>query len=60
MRGETGKEQSVQVRGDEGVAIHVGPEPCVVVRKRDREASVGECIGQQLNRARTNLCGGAR
>jgi len=40
----------VQVRHDEGVATHIGPEPCVVVRKDRGEASVGECIGQPLSR----------
>jgi hypothetical protein len=29
VRRETGKEQVVQVHYDEGVAIHIGPEPCV-------------------------------
>jgi hypothetical protein len=32
VRRETGNEQSVQVRYDEGVAIHIGPEPCVAGR----------------------------
>jgi hypothetical protein len=49
VRRETGNEQSVQVRYDEGVAIHIGPEPCVAVRKDGGEASVGECIGQPLS-----------
>jgi len=40
----------VQVHYDEGVAIHIGPEPCVAVREDDDEASVGEGIGQQLSR----------
>jgi hypothetical protein len=30
----------VQVHYDEGVAIHIGPEPCVGVRKDGDEASV--------------------
>ena len=42
----------MQVRCDEGVAIHIGPEPCVVVREGGGEASVGECIGQPLSRER--------
>ena len=50
MRRETGKEYVVQVHYDEGVAIHIGPEPCVVVRKGRGEASVGECIGQPSSR----------
>jgi hypothetical protein len=40
----------VQVRHDEGVAIHIGPEPCVIARKGRGEASAGECIGQPLSR----------
>jgi hypothetical protein len=40
----------VEVHYDEGVAIRIGPEPCVVVRKGRGEASVGECIGQPLSR----------
>jgi hypothetical protein len=42
----------VQVRCDEGVAIHIGPEPCFVVREGGGEASVGERIGQPLSRER--------
>ena len=49
VRRETGKEQVVQVHYDEGVAIHIGPEPCVGVLDAD-EASVGEGIGQPLSR----------
>ena len=40
----------MQVRYDEGVAIHVGPEPCIVVREDRGEASVGERAGQPLSR----------
>ena len=40
----------MQVHYDEGVAIHVGPEPCVGVRKDVDEASVGEGIGQPSSR----------
>ena len=32
----------MQVHYDEGLAIHIGPEPCVGVRKDADEASVGE------------------
>jgi len=39
----------VKVRYDEGVAIRIGPEPCVAVRKDVDEASVGEGIGQPLS-----------
>src|SRR5918994_4200332 len=42
----------VQVRYDEGVAIHIGPEPCVVVREGGGEASAGERIGQPSSRER--------
>jgi hypothetical protein len=36
----------VRVHYDEGIANHIGPEPCV----SNGEASVGECIGQPLSR----------
>jgi hypothetical protein len=39
----------VKVRYDEGVAIRIGPEPCVAVRKNVDEASVGEGTGQPLS-----------
>jgi hypothetical protein len=39
----------VKVHGDEGIATHVAPEPCAVVREGDCEASVGERIGQPLS-----------
>jgi hypothetical protein len=39
----------VKVHCDEGVAIRIGPEPCVVVREGKGEASAGECIGQPLS-----------
>jgi hypothetical protein len=42
----------VQVHCDEGVAIHIGPEPCVVAREGNGEASAGERIGQPLSRER--------
>jgi hypothetical protein len=40
----------VQVRCDEGVAIHIGPKPCVCACEGAGEASVGERIGQPLSR----------
>ena len=40
----------MQVHYDEGVASHIGPEPCVVVRKGRGEASAGDRIGQPLSR----------
>ena len=42
----------MQVHRDEGVAIHIGPEPCAGVREDVGEASVGDCIGQPLSRER--------
>ena len=40
----------MEVHCDEGVANHIGPEPCAVVREDLGEASVGDCIGQPLSR----------
>jgi len=40
----------VRVLYDEGIANHIGPEPCVVVREGRGEASAGERIGQPLSR----------
>lgn len=42
----------MRVRHDEGVANHIGPEPCVLTRKGEGEASVGEFTGQPLSRVR--------
>jgi hypothetical protein len=36
----------VKVLYGEGVASHIGPEPCVGTREGDSEASAGERIGQ--------------
>ena len=52
MRRETGKEEMVQVHHDEGVATHIDPESCAVVREDISEALTGECTGQPLNRER--------
>jgi hypothetical protein len=38
----------VKVHCDEGVAIHVAPDPCAGVREGVGEASAGERIGQPL------------
>jgi hypothetical protein len=47
----------VQVRYDEGVAIHIGPKPCAVARKGGGEASAGEYTGQRsLSGNREILC----
>jgi len=44
----------VQVHYDEGIANRIGPEPCVVGREAEGEASAGVRIGQPLNRERIN------
>jgi hypothetical protein len=43
----------VRVHFDEGVATHIGPEPCADLREDVGEASVGERAGQPLSRERT-------
>lgn len=48
----------VKVHFNEGVAIHIGSEPCAAVREDDGEASVGESTGQPSSRVR-NLISGA-
>ena len=40
----------MQVRYDEGLAIRIGPKPCVGTREGDGEASAGEHTGQPLSR----------
>ena len=40
----------MKVLCDEGVANHIGPEPCAGVREDVGEASAGEHIGQPLSR----------
>jgi len=47
----------VQVHYDEGVASHIGPEPCGANREVCSEASVGECIGQPLSYERLLIPG---
>ena len=42
----------MQVYYDEGVANHIGPEPCVTTREGGREASAGERAGQPSSRER--------
>ena len=42
----------MQVHCDEGVATHIGPEPCADLREDVGEASVGERTGQPLSRVR--------
>lgn len=43
----------MQVHCNEGLANHIGPEPCACIREDAGEASAGECIGQPLSRGRT-------
>ena len=40
----------MRVHHGEGIAIHIGPEPCARVRKDAGEASAGERIGQPSSR----------
>ncbi len=40
----------MQVHYDEGVATHIGPEPCVGIREGVGEASAGERTGQPSSR----------
>ena len=40
----------MKVHCGEGVAIHIGPEPCVGIREGVGEASAGEHTGQPLSR----------
>ncbi len=40
----------MQVHYDEGIANHIGPEPCAGFREGAGEASAGERIGQPLSR----------
>ena len=42
----------MQVRYDEGVATHIGSEPCVVAREGAGEASAGDYTGQPSSRDR--------
>ena len=44
----------MQVYYDEGVAIHIGPESCVVAREGRDEALTGERIGQPLSHERNS------
>jgi len=47
----------VQVHCDEGVATHIGPEPCAGIREDVGEASVGGRAGQPLSRDRKLIPG---
>ena len=50
VRRETGKEQEVQVLYDEDIASHIAPEPCVLSREGQGEASAGAHAGWPLSR----------
>ena len=47
----------MRVRHDEGVANHIGPEPCVGGREAGGEASAGDGAGQPLSRERITVPG---
>ena len=47
----------MQVLYDEGLAIHIGPEPCAGVREGVGEASAGGRAGQPLSRDRKRIPG---
>ena len=47
----------MQVHYGEGLAIHIGPEPCVGTREGAGEASAGEHTGQPLSRESLNQSG---
>ena len=47
----------MQVHYDEGIASHIGPEPCAGIREDAGEASAGERAGQPLSRDRKLIPG---
>ena len=47
----------MQVHCDEGLATHIGPEPCAGIRDDAGEASAGERAGQPLSRDRKLIPG---
>ena len=47
----------VKVHYDKGVATHIGPSPCMVVREDVREASAGVCAGPVLSLEKSHLPG---
>ena len=47
----------MRVHHEEGIASHLGPEPCDGTREGDGEASAGEGIGQLLSRERSSVPG---
>ena len=47
----------MQVHYDDGIANHIGPEPCAGIREGVGEASAGERAGQPLSRDRKLIPG---
>ena len=47
----------MRVHREDGIASHLGPEPCGGIREDDGEASAGEGIGQPLSRERSSVPG---
>lgn len=47
----------MKVHRDEGIANHIGPEPCAGAREDVGEASAGERIGQPLSHERIDIPG---
>jgi hypothetical protein len=47
----------VRIHREEGVASHLGSEPCGGIRKGDVEASAGEGVGHPLSRERSFVPG---
>ena len=47
----------MEVHYEEGLASHLGPEPCGGIREGDVEASAGEGTGQPLSRERSSVPG---
>ena len=47
----------MRVHHEEGVASHLGPEPCGDTREGGVEASAGEGTGQPLSRERSSVPG---
>lgn len=50
----------VRVHHDEGVAIHIGPEPCADVREGVGEASAGDRAGQAIEPRKVDSSGRRR
>ena len=47
VRRETGKEYVVKVHCDEGVATHIGPEPCAVGRENIGDGLFNQSVPQR-------------